>query len=89
VAKSKALVNPCYVLVVLIGLLFAITACAYGTMAYRAILPAVEPSARNTGLMGFLDRYGVQALAMELTALGAVTGGAMMLDRHRSRKNAN
>ena len=88
-AKLKAPVNPFYVLVVLLGVLFAITACAYGTMAYRAIAPAVEPSARSSGLMGLLDRYGVQALAVELTALGAATGGAMMLDRYRSRKDAD
>jgi hypothetical protein len=89
VAKSPAPVNLFYVLVVLVGVLFAITACAYGTMAYRAISPAVEPSARSSGLMGFLDRYGVQAMALELAALGAATCGAMMLDRYRSRDDAS
>ena len=87
-AKAKAPVNPFYVLVVVFGVVFVITACAYGTMAYRAIAPAVDAQARNEGLMGFLDRFGVQLLGVELAVLGAASLGAMWLDQVRSRREA-
>jgi hypothetical protein len=88
VVKASSPINPFYVLVVLFGIIFLITVCAYGTMAYRAISPNIDPAARKAGLMGFMDQYGVAALAVELTALGIATTGAMMLDRYRARHDA-
>ena len=87
-AKGKSPVNPFYVLVAVVGVVFVVTACAYGTMAYRAIAPAVAAQARNQGLMGFLDRYGVQSLSVELVVLGVVSLGAMWLDQVRSRRDS-
>ena len=80
-AKPKAPINPLYVLVVLLGIVFAVTSFAYGTMAYRAISPVASLQETPGGLMSFLDRYGVQALIAELAALGAATLGAMCLDQ--------
>lgn len=80
-ARQKAPINPLYVLVVLLGIVFAVTSFAYGTMAYRAIAPAANLQESPGGLMSFLDRYGVQALIAELTALGVATLGAMWLDQ--------
>jgi hypothetical protein len=88
VAKAKAPVNPFYVLVVVFGVVFVITACAYGTMAYRAIAPAVDAQSRSQGLMGFLDRFGVQSLSIELVVLGVASFLAMWLDQIRSRREA-
>jgi hypothetical protein len=88
VAKGKSPVNPFYVLVAVVGVVFVITACAYGTMAYRAIAPAVAAQSRNQGLMGFLDHYGVRSLSVELVVLGVVSLGAMWLDQVRSRRDA-
>jgi hypothetical protein len=88
VAKVKSSVNPFYVLVVVAGVVFVVTACAYGTMAYRAIAPAVGVEARQAGLMGFLDRYGVQSLSVELAVLGVASLAAMWLDQIRSRRDS-
>ena len=85
-AKSKEPINPFYLLVLLLGVVFAITSCAYGTMAYRAIAPAAG-SEDGQGLMAFLDRYGVLALGGELVLLGAAALGAMGLDQWRTRQN--
>ena len=85
-AKAKTPVNPFYVLVVIFGVAFVITACAYGTMAYRAIAPAVDAQARDQGLMGFLDRYGMHLLGVELAVLGVASFLAMWLDQFRSRR---
>ena len=87
-AKDKSPVNPFYVLVAVVGVVFVVTACAYGTMAYRAIAPAVAAQSRNQGLMGFLDRYGVQSLSVELVVLGVASLGAMWLDQVRSRRGS-
>ena len=43
---------------------------------------------RNQGLMGILDRYGVQSLSGELVVLGVVSLGAMWLDQVRSRRDS-
>ena len=86
--KAKAPVNPFYVLIVVFGVVFVITACAYGTMAYRAFAPGVDAQARSQGLMGFLDRYGVQSLSIELAVLGVSSLGAMWLDQIRSRRDS-
>jgi hypothetical protein len=85
VAKAKEPLNPFYVLVVLIGVVFVITTCAYGTMAYRAVAQADE----GPGLMSLLDRYGVQTMAIELLLLGGATFGAMWLDGYRTRRRSD
>jgi hypothetical protein len=82
VAKTKEPVNPFYILVVLIGVVFVITTFAYGTMAYRAVAQTEE----SPGLMSMLDEHGVSILSGELAVLGLVTFGAMWLDGVRTRR---
>jgi hypothetical protein len=88
VAKTKDPFNPFYVLVVLLGVVFAVTTFAYGTMAYRATSPAAAAADQGPGLMSLLDHYGVQTMGVELALLGAATAGAMCLDRLRIRKSS-
>ncbi len=82
-AKPKEPINPFYVLVVVIGLAFAVTTFAYGTMTYRAVAQTDE----GPGLMSLVDRYGVQTMGVELGLLGLATFGAMWLDGVRSRQS--
>ena len=83
--KIKEPINPFYLLLVVLGIVFFITACAYGTMAYRAISPdKAEPSSHE--LMAFLDRNGMQLMGLELALLAACTFGAMWLDQFRARR---
>jgi hypothetical protein len=86
-AKPQQPANPFYVLVIVVGVVFLITACGYGTMTYRAIAPgaAGQPPAAHE-LMTFLDRNGMQLMAWELVALATATFGAMWLDRWRDRQ---
>jgi hypothetical protein len=83
VSKQKEPINPFHVLVAALGILFVITACAYATMLYRSIHPAVAAD-QEGGLMVLLDRHGMSLLAAELAALGAATFGAIWLDRFRA-----
>lgn len=80
-AKPKEPFNPFYVLVIGLGVAFAITTFAYGTMAYRAVAHTDE----GPGLMELLDRHGVTIMSVELGLLGVATFGAMWLDGVRSR----
>ena len=82
-AKPKEPFNPFYVLVVGLGVAFAVTTFAYGTMAYRAVAHTDE----GPGLMELLDRHGVSILSAELGLLGVATFGAMSLDGMRTRRN--
>lgn len=82
-------VNPFYVLLVLAGIVFSISACAYGVMAWRAI--RVGPAATDeaaTGLLTFMDQHGGKLLAGELVILGVATFGAMATDGYWSRREA-
>jgi hypothetical protein len=82
VAKPQEPINPFYVLVVLVGVVFVVTTFAYGTMAYRAVAQKDE----SPGLMSMLDEHGVSILSGELAVLGLVTFGAMWLDGVRTRR---
>jgi hypothetical protein len=86
VARPTEPFNPFYALVIVLGVAFAVTTFAYGTMAYRATDPAAAASDRQPGLMSLVDDYGVPAMGVELGMLGAATFGAMWLDRLRSRR---
>jgi hypothetical protein len=85
--KGKGPLNPFYPVLVLAGIVFCVTACAYGVMAYRgasATLSATQDEAG--GLIGFLERRGGLLLGVELAILAAATAGAIALDEYRSRR---
>jgi hypothetical protein len=84
VVKAKEPANPFYILVIILGVVFLITACGYGTMTYRAIAPGVPRDGSPHVLMEFLDRYGVQLMAGQLVGLATASFGAMWLDRIRA-----
>ena len=81
-AKPNESINPFYMLVVVVGVAFAVTTFAYGTMTYRAVAQKEE----TPGLMTLVDRYGVATMGVELGLLGAATFGAMWLDGVRTRR---
>jgi hypothetical protein len=85
-AKPKEPVNPFYVLLVLVGIVFLVTACAYGVMAYRAITPAPGGRSAPHPLTEFLDKRGIEVMGWELGALAVMTFGAMWLDGRRTRR---
>lgn len=100
VAKAKEPLNPFYVVLVFVGVVFLVTACAYGTMTWRATQPeavqaaSVETSRSGDGpatpgdphpLMQWIDRHGFELLGGELALLALATFAAMGLDSARTR----
>lgn len=74
--------NPFYVLLVGVGILFVVTACAYGVMTVRQIEPAADEAEIGTphDLLEFMDRHGSTALMVELAALAVLTVAAIGTD---------
>jgi hypothetical protein len=82
--------NPFYLLLLVVGTLFAVTACAYGVMTVQMLrmgqvgLTGAEslPPAEGAGLalLTFLDLHGFQLLMWELGALAVATIAAIGTD---------
>lgn len=82
VAAPKPRVNPFYVLLVGVGILFFFTAFLYGVMTLRAMRGALDPPGHaSSGLLQFMDQHGAWLLAGELAILALATVGAMVLDQ--------
>jgi hypothetical protein len=89
--KPSAAFNPFYALLLVAGVVFAITACAYGVMAARFVEPAAAstPSSSGQGLLNFLDRHGFTLLLVELLVLAAATFAAIGTDEYWTRRAAS
>jgi hypothetical protein len=88
VAKRKSALNPFYPVLVLVGIVFALTACAYGVMAFRAVKATSMSAAQAEagGLTGFLDRHGVSLMGGELAILAVASFAAMGTDGYWARR---
>ncbi|MEX2142066.1 MAG: hypothetical protein WD894_22560 [Pirellulales bacterium] len=91
-AKQKQPFNPFYAALIVFGVAFTITACAYALMMVRATQPISSDSADSgslageTGLMKLLDERGVEILGVEVLLLAFATVGAIGLDQYRSHR---
>jgi len=86
VARSKPF-NPFYALLVMLGIVFLLTACAYCVMAFKAVSPQTGgESASARGMLEFLQAYGGWALAGEVVALAIATIAAMATDSYWTRR---
>lgn len=90
--KPAGRTNPFYVLLVIAGIVFCVTACAYGMMAVRGVKATRSTEQQpEEGLILFLDKHGAKLLAGEIAVLAVATIGAMASDSwwsgRESRKN--
>lgn len=87
-ARKKP-VNPFYVLLVLVGAAFAVTACAYGITAMRELRPmraAAEAPPQSTSLTDFMAKHGEALLVGELLLLAVTVVGAISTDGYWMRR---
>ncbi len=95
-ANSKVPFNPFYACLVVLGVAFTLTACAYAVMAYRATRLSHNASAESSmlpaeesGLMNLLDQHGMTIMGAEVLLLGVATVGAIGLDQYRLTRAEN
>lgn len=81
---KKKPVNPFYVVLVLAGVAFGLTALGYFVMAAMATYDPIgsrESMDRDGGLLAVMDRFGVQMMVIELIILATATILAIGTDR--------
>jgi hypothetical protein len=91
--RNQKFANPFYALLVIAGVTFALTATAYGVMAFReARPPAVgnetDAPAPEHPLMTWMSQHGEKALMAELGFLAICTFGAIGTDDYWQRRAA-
>jgi hypothetical protein len=88
-ARNKQPVNPFYVVLLLVGIAFFLTASTYFVMTLRAdrLGRDAENVSQSNALMQFMHERGGQVLAIELGLLGLCTLAAMASDGYWSRRS--
>ncbi len=83
-------INPFYVVLLVVGVLFFVTAAAYSVMTLRSdrLGRDAQTVAVSSGLMQFLDKHGGTLLGAELLLLGICTAAAMASDDYWTRRHA-
>jgi hypothetical protein len=79
-AQTKT-TNPFYAGLLVVGVVFSITACAYCVMTVRGL----EPRPDEQGLMGLMSQHGLSILVVELVLLGVMTVAAIGTDEYWTR----
>lgn len=91
-SRSDKFANPFYILLVMAGLAFVMTATMYGVMATRANAgyrdPAVADQTAAHPLMVWMEQHGDTAIMTELAILAACTFGAIATDEYWQRRAA-
>ena len=85
--RPKRAANPFYALLVVVGILFTITACAYGAMTVKQMRPTLEQTPNR--LTVFLDKHGLAVITVELAVLAVATISAIYTDNYWSQKMEN
>lgn len=85
VARRRERTNPFYALLIAAGVIFTLTASAYGVMMLKAIR-TLSPAdlEQDSGLLGFMDRHGLKVMSVELGLLALATCGVIGTDRYWS-----
>lgn len=87
-AIQRQTTNPFYAPLLVAGIAFAVTACAYGVMAVQEMDPgrATARSTANTWLVDFLDKHGATTMIAELVVLAIAASAAIGTDHLRARR---
>jgi hypothetical protein len=78
------IINPFYAILMVVGLAFALTACAYTVMSFRNLDPLVES---EPGLMTVMEDHGLTILGGELGVLAVLTFAAIGTDDYWTRRH--
>lgn len=87
-ATRRQTANPFYGILLVAGVAFALTACAYGVMIVHKMDPdrTAAGSTEGTWVIEFMDDHGATTMIAELAVLAIATGAAIGTDRIRARR---
>ncbi|MCA9102296.1 MAG: hypothetical protein KDA63_14135 [Planctomycetales bacterium] len=80
--RNRLFVNPIFVVAIVLGIAFAVTAFVYGVMTMRAIQFGPADTADPHSLMGWIDQWGIRLMGVELALLAVTTALAIWLDSY-------
>jgi len=80
---QKQPMNPFYVALLPVGVVFSLTACAFVVMTMRELDPR---SGDEAGLIGLMAQHGVTIMGVELALLGTLTVAAISSDDFWTRR---
>jgi hypothetical protein len=88
---AKKSFNPFYALLVPAGLVFVVTAFAYGYMAFQAVNAVRAEAGRHAAhpLFQWMRSNGDMAMLIELAVLAVLTIGAISTDRYWDRSRSD
>ena len=80
-------INPFYVLLLAVSVIFVITVCGYTVLTFRATSREVAGQLDTAhGLLSFLDHFGVALMLGEVAVLGVATVAAIMTDQYWAKR---
>jgi hypothetical protein len=89
-SRTKEPLNPFNFLCAVLGVVFTVTACAYGLYMLRTTrglgTGVADAEQGEHPLMSLMDRYGIMVLGIELALLIAVSLAAILLDHYRGKR---
>jgi len=87
-ASQSKPTNPFYIVLLIAGVMFVVTACSYVVMTINArdvsLGSREDPSSKR--FVEIVDRYGFAALMIELGVLAGATFGAIATDEYWTRR---
>jgi hypothetical protein len=88
--SERRTIQPLYLLVCVLGIVFTVTACAYGVMMFRQqrTADAYAADKPGDGTMRLLRDHGGKVLGAELALLAAACVAAMASDSRQFRRDA-
>lgn len=86
--KKKA-INPFYIVLVLVGLAFTVTATAYGVMCFRDANATLESARvdRDHPLWKYMESHGELTMGVQLAVLAVATFLAIGTDDYWTRRS--
>lgn len=82
---AKKAKNPFYALVLIVGISFLLTACAYTVLAFLDVQGHRETAAQS-GLLNFLNEHGITLFGVELGMLCVVMVAAFATEDYWQRR---
>jgi hypothetical protein len=79
--------HPLYFLVAALGIVFTVSACAYGVMSFKARGGEAYSNEQDAGLMRLMREHGRKVLGGEIAALALAAFAAMASDARRNRQS--